>query len=346
MYNSRMIIVIIAGGQGTRLWPLSKPEHPKHLLSLINDDSLLQNTINRVKSLTESIFIIPEESHADKVQQQLPEFANKLLIEPARRGTANCILYALAKLKNKFSSDEVVVFLHADHHIGDIRSFKKAVDSAVKASDNLNKITLIGVAPDYPATGFGYIKSGEEIDSQNGVPVLKVEEFVEKPDEKTARKYLKSHQYLWNVGLFAGSIKTFEREIQKNNTSMWERYNLLLKDQYDEYLNFPIEPIDTALIEKIDDLAVVPGKFDWADIGSFKDLYEILRNGESNVHRGGVYDVDSKDSIVLADKKPIITIGLEKMIVIDTPEGILVCPLDKCQLIKEGVEKLNSITNR
>jgi mannose-1-phosphate guanylyltransferase/mannose-6-phosphate isomerase len=338
-----MTIVIIAGGQGTRLWPLSRAEQPKHLLSLVNEDSLLQNTISRVESLTDSIFIVPEASHVDDVKKQLPKYKNNIIVEPTRKGTAHCILFALAELKNKISDDEVIVFLHADHHIGDIDSFKETVEATVKASKELNKITLIGVAPDYPATGFGYIKTGKEVANEDGLPIMSVEKFVEKPDEKTARSYFKSKKYLWNLGLFAGSINTFEAEIKKSNKSLWKRYNQLFeKDALESYMNFPNEPIDTALIEKVKDLIVVPGHFDWADIGSFKDLYEILRNGDRNVHKGDVYDIDSKESLVIADKKPIITIGLDNLIVVDTPEGILVCPKDKCQLVKDGVEKLNS----
>jgi mannose-1-phosphate guanylyltransferase/mannose-6-phosphate isomerase len=338
-----MTIVIIAGGQGTRLWPLSRAEQPKHLLSLVNEDSLLQNTISRVESLTDSIFIVPEASHLDDVKKQIPKYKNNIIVEPTRKGTAHCILFALAELKNKISNDEVIVFLHADHHIGDIDSFKETVEATVKASKELKKITLIGVAPDYPATGFGYIKTGKEVANEDGLPIMSVEKFVEKPDEKTARSYFKSKKYLWNLGLFAGSINTFEAEIKKSNKSLWKRYNQLFeKDALESYMNFPNEPIDTALIEKVKDLIVVPGHFDWADIGSFKDLYEILRNGDSNVHKGDVYDIDSKESLVIADKKPIITIGLDNLIVVDTPEGILVCPKDKCQLVKDGVEKLNS----
>jgi mannose-1-phosphate guanylyltransferase/mannose-6-phosphate isomerase len=337
-----MIIVIIAGGQGTRLWPLSKADHPKHLLSLIDEGSLLQNTIKRVEPLTKSIYIVPEASHVAEVKKQIPAYKDNIILEPARRGTANCIIFALAKLKKLIKPDEVVVFLHADHHIGDIESFRNTLQAAAEASSEQKKVALIGVAPDYPATGFGYIKTGAEIGSQKGLPILEVEKFVEKPDEKTARQYLKSHQYLWNLGLFAGNIDTFEREIKSSSPELWKRYEILLGGHDKKYLDFPNEAIDTALIEKIPDLVVIPGHFDWADIGSFRDLYEILRGGDSNVHRGKVYDIDSKDSLIMGTDKPIVTIGLENMIVVDTPEGILVCPKDKCQLVKEGVEKLKS----
>lgn len=338
-----MTIVIIAGGQGTRLWPLSRPEQPKHLLSLVNENSLLQNTISRVEEITKSIYIVTESSHDAEVKSQIPNYVDNIIVEPTRRGTAHCILFALAKLKKLVPANEVIVFLHADHHIGDVKSFKETVQTAVKASTEMNKITLIGVAPDYPATGFGYIKTGREIASKDGLAVMRVDKFVEKPDEKTAREYLKSKKYLWNLGLFAGSINTFEQEIKENNNELWERYRQLQTKKYlDYYRDFPNEPIDTALIEKVDDLLVVPGHFDWADVGSFKDLYEILRNGNSNVHRGNVYDIGSKDSLVIAGNKPVLTIGLDNLIVIDTPEGILVCPKEKCQLVKEGVEKLGT----
>ena len=338
-----MTIAIIAGGQGTRLWPLSKPDQPKHLLSLVNEDSLLQNTISRVESLTENIFIVTEASHSDEVKKQIPKYAGKIIVEPTRRGTAHCILFALSEIKKQVSAEEVIVFLHADHHIGDVESFLETVRAAAETSDRLKRIALIGVSPDYPATGFGYIKTGKEVADQNELPVLKVEEFVEKPDEKTALAYLKSKKYLWNLGLFAGSINTFESEIEKHNKDLWERYKLLQTENATKhYFEFPNEPIDTALIEKVSELVVVPGKFDWADVGSFKDLYEILKNGSDNVHKGGVYDINSKDSLVIAHKKPIVTIGLEGMIVVDTPDGILVCPKEKCQLVKDGVEKLKS----
>lgn len=336
-----MIIVIIAGGQGTRLWPLSKSDHPKHLLSLVDDKSLLQNTVNRVSGLSDNIYIVPESSHVDEVKKQLPHLQDNIILEPARRGTAHCIIYALSELKKHHQPDEVVVFLHADHHIGDVASFQETVKATAQTAIDLGRIALIGVAPSYPATGFGYIKTGKEITTQNGLPVLAVEEFVEKPDEKTALRYFKSNQYLWNLGLFAGTIQVFEQEMQKFSSDLYKRYQLLGSPDADkQYLDFPNEPIDTELIEKVDDLVVVPGHFDWADIGSFKDLYEILQDGESNVHKGQVYDIDSQDSLVIGGGKPIITIGLKDMIVIDTDEGILVCPKDKCQLVKDGVSKL------
>ncbi len=341
-----MIIVVIAGGEGSRLWPLSTSDNPKHLLKLVDDNSLLQNTILRVKDTAKDIYIMPEQSHVEKVIKQLPEYSENIILEPSRRGTAHCIIYALAHLKHKIDSDEVVVFLHADHHIQNKKSFIDTIEIAGSVSKDMGRLALIGISPTYPATGFGYIKLGEKVDKIDNLDIYEVDRFVEKPDQPTADKYYESKQYLWNLGLFAATIDTFENEIKNNNTELWDRYSALLQTDADaKYLEFPNEPIDTALIEKIDDLVVVPGKFDWADIGSFADLYTILNSGEPNVHKGNVYDIDSKNSLVIAGDKPIVTIGLDDMIIIDSDEGILICPKEKCQLVKEGVKKLKDLSN-
>lgn len=336
-----MIIVVIAGGEGSRLWPLSTPSHPKHLLSLVDDNSLLQNTILRVKDTAKDIYIMPEQSHVEEVKKQLPEYADNIILEPARRGTAHCILYALSHLKGKIDNDEVVVFLHADHHIRDNKAFVDTIVATSNVAKQLSKLALIGISPTYPATGFGYIKMGDKLMEKDSLSVYEVDKFVEKPNESTAQKYLESKKYLWNLGLFAATIDTFEKEIKDNNMELWSRYEALLGSDADsKYLDFPNEAIDIALIEKVPDLVVLPGMFDWADIGSFADLYTILSSGEPNVHKGNVYDIGSKNSLVIAGDKPIVTIGVDDMVVIDSDEGILICPKDKCQLVKEGVKKL------
>ncbi len=339
-----MIIVVIAGGEGSRMWPLSTPYHPKHLLRLIDDKSLLQNTILRVRDVAKDIYIMPESSHVDEVVNQLPRYSKNIILEPARRGTAHCILYALAYLKDKIPNNEVVVFLHADHHIQNNKAFIETIIAASDVAKRLSKLALIGISPNYPATGFGYIKIGNRLMGIDSLSVYEVDKFVEKPDKLTAQKYLESKKYLWNLGLFAATIDTFENEIKSNNIELWNRYEALLHNDADtKYLDFPNEAIDTALIEKIPNLVVIPGKFDWADLGSFGDLYKILNTGKGNVHKGNVYDIDSKNNLVIAGDKPIVTIGIEDMIVIDSDEGILVCPIDNCQLVKEGAKKIKDM---
>jgi len=196
-----MIIVIIAGGSGTRLWPLSQPDYPKHLLKLTGKNSLLQNTYNRAKAVASEIYIVTEISHSSEVQTQLPDLPPEhIIIEPARRGTASCIILALATIQAEHP-DEDVAFIHADHHIIDVDGFTKTVTAACQAAREHTKITLIGLKPTYPATGFGYIQIGNVVETINGLDVHEATNFKEKPDFATAQKYLKGGDYLWNLGL-------------------------------------------------------------------------------------------------------------------------------------------------
>ena len=347
-----MIIVIIAGGQGTRLWPLSTNHKPKHLLSLTNEKSLLRNTYERVSKLTDKIYIIPEQSHADQILEHLPELTEEnLFVEPGRRGTASCIMLALAKLHAKYGDDEDVAFLHADHHITNPTLFTDAVELAVSSARKNNTICLIGLNPTYPATGFGYIKLGDKAKGLNGAEVFEVDSFVEKPDLKTAQDYLKSGQYLWNLGLFAAPIKSFVSAFKQYNQPLYAKYQELLevindKDALDKkYLSFDNLVIEYELMEKIHKPLVVPGAFGWADIGSFSDLHEILGSANDNVVRtngneSSLLDCDGCLVMSTNTNKPVITIGLRDIVVIDTPNGTLVCHKRRAQDIKKALEQL------
>lgn len=343
-----MIVVIICGGAGTRLWPISKPDYPKHLLKLSGDNSLLQNTIERVANIADDIYLVTEVSHAKELKLQVPNIADDhIIIEPARRGTASCIAIALATIKARVDSDEVVAFLHADHQITDKTSFGKTVQVASRASELHRAITLIGLTPHYPATGFGYIKLGDELKDDSALPVYKVAKFVEKPDESTAQHYVKSNKYLWNLGLFVAPVSVFEQAFKKHNELLFKNYQELTAclDHSTKaeacYLSFANEPIDTALIEKLDNVLVVPGQFDWTDLGSFRDLYEILREKSDVVSQGKVVAIDCKNTLILSQtEQPVIAIGLDDFVVVNTTNGILICPKNRAQDVKTGVTKL------
>jgi mannose-1-phosphate guanylyltransferase len=342
-YTTDMIAVIIAGGSGTRLWPLSQPNYPKHLLRLTGEKSLLQNTDERAKKFAREVYIITEASHADEVALQLPELKeDHIIVEPARRGTASCIALALARVKAK--KDEPIVFLHADHHITDADKFAQAVVHAANAAEANNKIALIGLEPTYPATGFGYIKKGVEA----GEDLFLVESFREKPDFGTAQEYIASGEYLWNLGLFAATKEIFSDNFAEFAPILSEAMKALakIKAGHEEeerlYLSLENLPIDTALIEKTPNLLVVPGTFDWADIGSFTDLHKVLKQGSDNVLQGDVYQLDCEDSMIHASTKPIIAIGLSGVVVIDTPDGLLVCSKEQSQRVGELSKKLQT----
>ncbi|MDB5183468.1 MAG: manC, partial [Candidatus Saccharibacteria bacterium] len=190
-----MITVIIAGGSGTRLWPLSTPEYPKHLLKLTGERTMLQQAYDRAKRLGNTVYVVTESSHSDHVREQLGELASDaFIIEPGRRGTAHCIVMALDVIARRHDKDEPIAFIHSDHHVRDNAGFARSFRVAAKVSKANNQIVLIGIEPTFPATGFGYIERDGVIDEDAGV--FSVESFKEKPDFETATKYVASGNYL------------------------------------------------------------------------------------------------------------------------------------------------------
>ncbi len=342
-----MIICIIAGGSGTRLWPLSQPNYPKHLLRLTGKTSMLQNTFARAKGLTDDIYIITEASHAAEVREQLPDLeVSHVLVEPGRRGTASCIALALAII-SRDQPDETVVFLHADHHIIDTEGFGTTVRAAAQSSELDSRIALIGLEPTHAATGFGYIKSGREVRNVDGISVRTAERFVEKPSFEVAEGYLAEGNYLWNLGLFAAPVAVFVRAMRRHAPDLFAGFERLRQSETEEdlasaYLDLANQAIDYALMEKIDDLLVVPGRFDWADIGSYFDLHKILQGVDSNALSGDIYQIDCSDSMIHGSGKPIVAIGLSGIVVVDTPDGLLVCAKDQSQLVGDMVKQLQA----
>lgn len=347
-----MVIVIIAGGSGTRLWPLSQSNYPKHLLTLTGEHSLLQNTYSRAKDLTDDIYVVTEASHSAEVERQLPELkSQQLIVEPARRGTASCFVLALTRVQQHHQPDEAIVFIHADHHIADTKGFCAAVRSAAAAASSRGAIGLVGLVPSQPAIGFGYIEHGEEVDTKEGLPVYKVTSFHEKPALEIAQQYLDAGNYLWNQGLFAAPLDTWVNEFKKHDAEYHKGYQALVAaagnaDKFNEiYLKLRNDAIDYAVMEKSDNLVVVPGRYDWADIGSFFDLHTVLEGmrgtPDHNVTEGDVHMINCEDSMVHSTTgKPVAAIGLSGIIVIDTPDGVLVCAKEQTQLVKKISEKL------
>jgi mannose-1-phosphate guanylyltransferase/mannose-6-phosphate isomerase len=324
-----MIIVIIAGGSGTRLWPLSTNSYPKHLLKITNENSLLQNTYSRAKLLADDIYVISEASHAHHVQEQLPELSlERIIVEPGRRGTASCVIAALVRIKDSHPADEPVVFMHADHHIRDTVGFVESLQLAGEVSKEHQRIVLLGLVPTHPATGFGYIQRGEHA---NGGQIFDVVNFKEKPDKTTAQKYLDSGTYLWNMGYFVAPLSVFEASLQEHAPHLWKNYQKLLEAEHlqshdEQYLSFESEPIDTALIEKVPNLLVAPGSFDWMDVGSYHDMHTVNEQDErGNTVQGNALVDEVSNSYVRNDTDvPVGVIGLDNVAVVVTAEGIVV----------------------
>ncbi len=343
-----MITVIIAGGSGTRLWPLSTPEYPKHLLKINGDsNSLLQNTYERAKRISNATYVITEVGHAHHIKEQLPELTNdNFVIEPARRGTASCIVAALAHINGKHDADEPIVVLSADHFIRDAEGFAHSFKVASEASTRSGRVVLVGVEPDHPATGFGYIQKDGIFDEE--AFVYNVHSFKEKPAHDVAQEYVRSGNYLWNCGYFVGSLNTFKTNMEKHAPILLDNFEKLVATEGNEsyknvYLGFENDAIDYALIEKVPDLLVVPAAFDWMDLGSFADIHKAVESDEAgnSVHGDKVALIDVENSLVQNyGDKPLAVIGLDNVAVINTPDGILVTRKDISQKVKDAVAQL------
>ncbi len=334
-----MIVVIIAGGSGTRLWPLSTHDYPKHLLKLTNDRSLLQNTYDRVKDLADDIFVITEKSHSKYVVRQLPDLPRKnFLIEPARRGTASCVILALSEICRRKLDDQAVLILWADHLIQDSQKFAQSAMQAGSLAEKEQRPVFLGIKPTFASTGFGYMQKGKKLSAD----VFELKQFVEKPSKNVAEKYVKSGQFLWNTGYLAGTISTFERELRDHAPRLWNDYQALNEaflpmTRRKIYLNFASQALEYALSEHMPDALVVPGVFDWADLGSFHDLHGASKQDKVGNHLSGDnIELDNvTDSYVRNDTQiPVAVIGLDNVAVIATENGILVT--NKAQAQKVG----------
>lgn len=343
-----MIICIIAGGSGTRLWPLSTSEFPKHLL-LLNDSkrSLLQQTYDRSKKATDKIYVVSEAGHIDHVKSQLPElFENHFIVEPGRRGTANCIIAALQKISEENDDNESLSFIHADHLIRDTEGFVHSLRSANKISSKENRIVLIGIEPNYPAVGFGYIKKAKLLSEQPYV--YNVDSFKEKPNFNLAKKYISTGDYLWNSGYFVASISVFIESMKnysKELYSNYEKLNNATKNEYSSiYLGFESESIDYALIEKVPNLLVIPASFDWMDLGSYSDLHKAADSDENNNYVFGNAELEEVENAYIRNetKLPLAVIGLNNIVVVSNKSGILITRKDVSQKVGEVSIRINN----
>lgn len=347
-----MITVIIAGGSGTRLWPLSTPKYPKHLLSLTGENSILQMTYERAKHLGNSIYVVTESSHSDHVKEQLSDLPDDaFIIEAGRRGTAHCIAMSIDYIARRHDHTEPIAFISADHSIRDTEGFARSFNLAAKISSENSEIALIGIEPTFPATGFGYIERDGVIDTDAGV--YNVESFKEKPDFETAQAYVASGNYLWNCGYFVGSVDTFLNEMERSAPELKSSYDTLaaIEDPTSEeyanaYLSLDNQVIDIALIEKAKSLAVVSATFDWMDVGNFKDLHEANQSNEDNNYFKGenIHNLEVQNAFIRNEDptKHVAVIGLDNIVVVNTPEGILIARKDLSPRVGEIAKKIQA----
>ncbi|HSX00446.1 MAG TPA: mannose-1-phosphate guanylyltransferase [Patescibacteria group bacterium] len=338
-----MIVVIIAGGSGTRLWPLSTHEYPKQLLTVNGDKrSLLQNAYIRAKKLSDTVYIVPEQRLTDHIKEQLPELPeDHYIIEPALRGTASCILAAMTYVSKRHDPDEPMAIVWADQYIRDVDGYVHSFRIAEQTSRNTGRIVLVGIEPTYPSVGLGYIRKDELLDEQNYV--FNVHSFTEKPELERAKEFIASGKYLWNAGYFVASVRTLEKSLQQHSPEWYGHYQSLQaasgsQESFNEaYMQLPSLAIDYALSEKVPNLLVVPASFDWMDLGSFKDLHDVADcDAKGNYTKGNVEIEEVQNAFIEnQEDKPVAVIGLDNVVVVNTPAGILVARKDLSQKVGE-----------
>ena len=342
-----MIVVIIAGGSGTRLWPLSTHEYPKHLLSLVDDRTLIQSTFDRVQKVTslDKIFVISEVSHVNHVKKQLSELdSDNILAEPGRRGTASCIAWALTEVeKRKLSADEPILFLWADHLIRATDGFSATALKAGELASQKKSIVFIGIEPIYPSIALGYMKKNKPISGWHDV--YEFGGFVEKPDKKTAKEYFASGHYLWNTGYLVGTLNTFKKHFDNDAPDMKHRYESLkkAKDLKKSYLELESIAVDYVFSELIKEALVVPATFDWMDVGSFNDLHTVsLQDDEGNHIKGSSVAVEETTNSYVCNETEIPTavIGLDNVVVVHTKDGVLVANKNYAHKVGDIAKKL------
>jgi mannose-1-phosphate guanylyltransferase/mannose-6-phosphate isomerase len=349
---SKIIPVILSGGSGTRLWPLSREQYPKQYLPLVGDNTMLQETIlrlNGLDNLTDPI-IICNADHRFLVAEQCQQINIKnptILLEPIGRNTAAAIAAAaLQSLKD--SEDSTLLVLSADHVIQDVDAFHKAINIASQQAQS-GKLVTFGIVPTDANTGYGYIKSSK--DNSNGAH--KVEEFVEKPDLKTAEFYLEQGSYLWNSGMFMFQARTFIDELTTHVPNIVKSVNNAINNATEDldfirlekqaFESSPSDSIDCVLMEKSNNVVVVPLNAQWSDIGAWPALYDVgKKDSQGNVIKGDVITQDTTNTYINADHHLVATIGVDNLIIVDTPDATFIATQDKAQEVKKIVESLKA----
>lgn len=340
--QNNLFAVILAGGSGTRFWPLSRKKEPKQFLKIVGEKSLFQETLGRIKSKVKSnnIFVSTNSSYARIIQKQIATFnipESNLLLEPEGKNTAPPICWA-ASIINKLNSEAIMVVLPSDHLIVNKTAFSKALNQAFRLAKDDHLVTL-GIVPTRPEIGYGYLRT--VIIKQSGKNFLRVQQFIEKPSQQRAKKFLKTKNYLWNSGMFVWKTQVILKEFK---THLPDIHNLFDQDNRWPFVKrhwhkLPNISVDYGILEKAKDVSAVPaGKIGWSDLGSWEALTEVLRKDQKgNILNPDVISLDCHDTFVWSKKRLVATVGLNNIIIIDTPDALLVCRRDSSQRVKDIV---------
>ena len=346
-------ITILAGGSGTRLWPLSRKKLPKQLLSLTGERSMLQQTVDRVLPLVpaERVYILTGPDHALPIAEQLPELPQEnIFVEPVPRGTGPCLGLAAMRLRLGSSGQAVMVSVHADHVILDEERFRTAIMASV-ATARKGYLLTVGIVPSHPDTGFGYIERGESLGCEQGIETYQVARFTEKPPLEVAREFVASGRFYWNAGYFAWTLDNVLAEFQRSLPETYAKLDAMvatLETPTSRGIWDRISPItiDVGIMERARNVAVVPCDMGWSDVGSWAALLDILPGDEKGnlaMGKGRHVTLDTSGSLVYSsENKLVAAIGLEDMIVVSTRDALLVLPRSRAQEVSALVKELRA----
>jgi mannose-1-phosphate guanylyltransferase len=345
--------IIMAGGKGERFWPISTDLVPKPFLSIIGEKSLIQLTFERACKIIplDRIFIVLGKEHLDTAKEQLgmlPE--GNFIVEPYGRDTAPCIGYSALFLLDQ-DKDAVMVVLPADQYIPDVDGFADVILEGVRCAAIGDYFITIGIKPSRPETGYGYIHAYERLDIIEDSMCYKVNSYVEKPDLKKATEYLAEGNYYWNGGIFVWRADAVMRGIQRQMPDLYSGL-VQIKDFYGEnreeevnliFKTLPKMSIDYGLMEKADNVLMIPSRFAWDDVGTWSSLTRVFEHDENgNYIKGDAAQIDTKDCVIFSDGIKVGTIGISNLIVVVSGNGVLVCDIDRAQEVREIVKRLKS----
>ncbi len=337
--------VLLAGGSGSRLWPISRELYPKQLVNLVGTDSLIQNTIKRLSPVLdkEQIRVICGGEHFFEISRHLEEIGlpskGKVIAEPCGRNTAPAILLAILNIL-KTEKDAVILIFPSDHVIKDTEGFQEKLKAAVSLAA-MDYIVTFGIKPGYPETGYGYIEGAKKLTGG----AFAIKRFVEKPDEKTAQQYVQAGNFFWNSGMFAFKISVMLREFSAFEPALLKQMRAMVSTgaviPIKKYQSLPDISIDYAIMEKTKKGIVLPSDFGWSDIGSWKSLYDFLpKDADNNVIEGDVIPKNTKNCFIRGGNRLIVTSDIDNIVVIETPDTVFVSDLEKSKNVKAIVQEL------
>lgn len=340
-----LFCLVMAGGKGTRFWPESTSKKPKQYLSLVGEENLLRKTLKRFDGLvpSENRYVITVEEQKALAQDASAGLLNNdgIIFEPCGRNTAPCILLSLAHLISHGASlEDVIAIVPSDHVILNEEGFRKSIGVARNLAHKHKKIVTIGVTPNFPHTGYGYIQRGDELDEG-----MVVQEFKEKPSYDVAKDYVSSGQYFWNAGMFVAPIGTLLDEYKKCSPDIYNYFEKIRENIKDSgklsslYGEIPSDSIDYAVMEKSKEVMVYPAQFDWNDLGSWEALESVIEKTKENtlVNHQEAYISESKGNIVFAPGKFVSLININDLVIVSNDKALMVLPKKDCQKVKDIV---------